>query len=315
MPRYFYDPRSNKCLTCHCISHVFFYYYPARISLLFFLLLLQPKFGTGGGNYGYYHSNISTGNYGNYNPAYTSSPSQVNSSTGSSSVVNNIASTTTLPNRQHNIGDSLTIPGGGANNKHVTYDNFNPNLEVAPSLNIDRVQQQQNQQHLATNRYSLHVRASPISPTYSQFSSGVSVKNAYPTPANAMNAGPGIMPGHLHSGGNGYGGGGLKNASFDYVPSDQLRNYRYSVPDNYAVYVNSTTSPLPTVVPIHEQTEVKSGSSLATHVWIYRGRPNGILNTVFVLTSFRGITSSYSLLHIARKIKIHTAPNYFEKCN
>ena len=277
--------------------------------------MLQPKFGTGGGNYGYYHSNISTGNYGNYNPAYTSSPSQVNSSTGSSSVVNNIASTTTLPNRQHNIGDSLTIPGGGANNKHVTYDNFNPNLEVAPSLNIDRVQQQQNQQHLATNRYSLHVRASPISPTYSQFSSGVSVKNAYPTPANAMNAGPGIMPGHLHSGGNGYGGGGLKNASFDYVPSDQLRNYRYSVPDNYAVYVNSTTSPLPTVVPIHEQTEVKSGSSLATHVWIYRGRPNGILNTVFVLTSFRGITSSYSLLHIARKIKIHTAPNYFEKCN
>ena len=65
---------------------------------------------------------------------------------------------------------------------------------------------------------------------------------------------------------HGYGGGGLKNASFDYVPSDQLRNYRYSVPDNYAVYVNSTTSPLPTVVPIHEQTEVKSGSSLATHV-------------------------------------------------
>ena len=143
------------------------------------------------------------------------------------------------------------------NKHHVTYDNFNPNLEVAPSLNIDRFQQ--NQQHLATNRYSLHVRASPISPTYSQFSSGVSVKNAYPAPA---------MPGghHVHSGGNGYGGGGLKNASFDYVPSDQLRNYRYSVPDNYAVYVNSTTSPLPTVVPIHEQTEVKSGSSLATHV-------------------------------------------------
>ena len=173
-------------------------------------------------------------------------------------MVNNVASSTTLQNRQ--IGD-LAIPASSniTNNKHhVTYDNFNPNLEVAPSLNIDRFQQ--NQQHLATNRYSLHVRASPISPTYSQFSSGVSVKNAYPAPA---------MPGglhHVHSGGNGYGGGGLKNASFDYVPSDQLRNYRYSVPDNYAVYVNSTTSPLPTVVPIHEQTEVKSGSSLATHV-------------------------------------------------
>ena len=175
-------------------------------------------------------------------------------------MANNIASTT-LQNRQ--IGD-LALPASNTNNKHhVTYDNFNPNLEVAPSLDIDRIQQQ-NQQHLATNRYSLHVRASPISPTYSQFSSGVSVKNAYPAPMA-----PGMPPGgmhHIHSGGNGYGGGGLKNASFDYVPSDQLRNYRYSVPDNYAVYVNSTTSPLPTVVPIHEQTEVKSGSSLATHV-------------------------------------------------
>ena len=190
-------------------------------------------------------------------------------------MVNNVAST--LQNRQ--IGD-LAIPTSNNINTnkhhHVTYDNFNPNLEVAPSLNIDRIQQQ-NQQHLATNRYSLHVRASPISPTYSQFSSGVSVKNAYPAPP-AMQTGmpPGHAGGggqhHLHSGGNGYGGGGLKNASFDYVPSDQLRNYRYSVPDNYAVYVNSTTSPLPTVVPIHEQTEVKSGSSLATHVWIEAGR-------------------------------------------
>ena len=67
----------------------------------------------------------------------------------------------------------------------------------------------------------------------------------------------------VHSG-NGYGGGGLKNASFDYVPSDQLRHYsvsnRYSVPDNYAVYVNSTSSPLP-VVPIHEQPSVQVATS------------------------------------------------------
>ena len=67
----------------------------------------------------------------------------------------------------------------------------------------------------------------------------------------------------MHHGGNGYGGGGLKNASFDYVPSDQLRHYnRYSVPDNYAVYVNSTTSPLP-VVPIHEQPGMPTVTSSA----------------------------------------------------
>ena len=186
----------------------------------FFLILFQPKFNGNTGNYGYYHSNT-TGNYGNYNPAYTSSPASQNSN-------------------QVNSHQQVIKPH--------TYDNFNPNLEVAPSLNIDKAGNSNN--HLATNRYSLHVRASPISPTYSQFSSGVSVKNAYPP---------------IIHGGNGYGGGGLKNASFDYVPSEHLRNYRYSVPDNYAVYVNSTTSPLP-VVPIHEQTEVKSGSSLATHV-------------------------------------------------
>ena len=122
----------------------------------------------------------------------------------------------------------------------VTYDNFGEGQQ----LNIDKSASHVN--HLSTNRYSLHVRASPISPTYSQFSSGVSVKNVYPT---------------------GYGGGALKNASFDYVPSDQLyhRNQRYSVPDNYAVYVNSTNSPMPTVVPIPSEQSSKTGS-LATHV-------------------------------------------------
>ena len=190
-----------------------------------FISLLQPKFQ--GGNYGYYHSNT-TGNYGgSYNHAFTASPSQ---------------------------NGVLTHP-------KPTYDNFSGGQEV---LNIDKVPNHtQQQQHISTQRYSLHVRASPISPTYSQFSSGVSVKNAYPL-----------------AGGNGYGGGGLKNASFDYVPSDQIRHYnRYSVPDNYAVYVNSTSSPLP-VVPIIEQqpnsgtttvttnaspNSVKTGS-LATHV-------------------------------------------------
>lgn len=195
---------------------------------------MQPKFhsnGTSGGvgNYGYYHSNT-TGNYGSYNHAFTASPASQN--------------------------NGVLKP---------TYDNFNPNemLTGGQSLNIDKP----TSGHLSTNRYSLHVRASPISPTYSQFSSGVSVKNAYPNPVVPIT-------------GNGYGGGGLKNASFDYVPSDQLRHYnRYSVPDNYAVYVNSTSSPLPTVVPIHEQVtsasstvttnvspnSVKAGS-LATHV-------------------------------------------------
>lgn len=181
-------------------------------------LFLQPKFhtngGSGVGNYGYYHSNT-TGNYGSYNHAFTASPSQ----------------------------NGVLKP---------TYDNFNPNevLTGGQSLNIDKPPASG---HLSTNRYSLHVRASPISPTYSQFSSGVSVKNAYPSTAVPIS-------------GNGYGGGGLKNASFDYVPSDQLRHYnRYSVPDNYAVYVNSTSSPLPTVVPIHEQV-TSGGSTVTTNV-------------------------------------------------
>ncbi len=73
----------------------------------------------------------------------------------------------------------------------------------------------------------------------------------------------------------------MKNASFDYVPPDQLRSYstsRYSaVPENYAVYVNSTSSPLP-VIPVNEH-KISPGnstgsssvntvktSSLATHV-------------------------------------------------
>ena len=193
----------------------------------FLLSSLQPKFN--GGNYGYYHSNT-TGNYGTYNHAFSASPSQ----------------------------------NGVINGKQtaVTYDNFNPTLAVTGlpnphgeghNLNIDSKSSMlpppHPSSHLSTNRYSLHVRASPISPTYSQFSSGVSVKNAYPATT-------------VH-GGNGYGGGGLKNASFDYVPSDQLRHYptnRYSVPDNYAVYVNSTSSPMP-VVPIHEQPTVQVATS------------------------------------------------------
>jgi hypothetical protein len=175
---------------------------------------LQPKLATtgssNGGNYGYYHSNA-TGNYGNYNHAFTASPSQ-------------------------QLQTKSGVP---------TYDNYIA-TEAGPNLNIDRPVSKLSSN---TNRYSLHVRASPISPTYSQFSSGVSVKNAYP-PYNTNSFG-----------GNGYGGGGLKNASFDYVPSDQLRHYRYSashVPDNYAVYVNSTNSPLP-VVPIHHHQHHESG--------------------------------------------------------
>ena len=182
---------------------------------------MQPKFNGAQthGNYGYYHSN--TTNYGSYNHAFTSSPSTVVSGGQNSSASS--AGTSSKP-----------VPP-------VTYDNFGEGHQ----LNIDKSATQVN--HLSTNRYSLHVRASPISPTYSQFSSGVSVKNVYPIS------------------GNGY-GSGLKNASFDYVPSDQLRAYnRYSVPDNYAVYVNSTSSPMPTVVPIPSEQSSKTGS-LATHV-------------------------------------------------
>ncbi len=183
----------------------------------------QPKFQHGG-NYGYYHSNT-TGNYGSYNHAFTASPSQ----------------------------NGSTMPNNSSNGKPATYDNFNPveTLATGQSLNIDK-----SVGHLSTNRYSLHVRASPISPTYSQFSSGVSVKNAYPA------IGPPVM------GGNGYGGGGLKNASFDYVPSEQLsRHYnRYSVPDNYAVYVNSTNSPLPTVMPIQEMPTSSATSTVTSNV-------------------------------------------------
>ena len=136
-------------------------------------------------------------------------------------------------------------------------------------------------------KYSVHVRASPISPTYSQFSNGVSVKNCYPT----------YHPG----GGVGYGGGiaAGKNTSFDYVSSfppqtsssqRNLLHQRYSsqqqhqqnMMDNYSVYVNSagigsssatstglTPQPPPSsssTIALHSDSSAAKIGSLATHV-------------------------------------------------
>ena len=113
-------------------------------------------------------------------------------------------------------------------------------------------------------KYSVHVRASPISPTYSQFSNGVSVKNCYPTY-------------HPGGGGLGYGGGisAGKNTSFDYVSappqnSSSQRNLRYqhqNLMDNYSVYVNSAgvpgaTSTMPALTP---QPPPSSSSTIAIH--------------------------------------------------
>ena len=131
----------------------------------------------------------------------------------------------------------------------------------------------------------MHVRASPISPTYSQFSNGVSVKNCYPT---------------YHPGGVGYGGGiaSGKNTSFDYVsaPPPQnsssqrtsLQQQRYTsqqhdqnMMDNYSVYVNSagvgsssttsglTPQPPPSsssTIALHSDSSAAKIGSLATHV-------------------------------------------------
>ena len=153
-------------------------------SFYFFYFQSLAKFN--GANYGYYHGNT-TGNYGagTYNQAFTASPSQ--------NGVLNPASQIQQPLQNLHGGPPNTLP-------KPTYDNFNPTLQhvnEGQSLNIDKsaVPSTSAIGYSSTNRYSLHVRASPISPTYSQFSSGVSVKNAYPSSA-------------ILQGGNGYGGGG-----------------------------------------------------------------------------------------------------------
>ena len=43
VPRYFYDPRSNKCLTCHCISHVFFTITLHESHYYFFFFCYSPS--------------------------------------------------------------------------------------------------------------------------------------------------------------------------------------------------------------------------------------------------------------------------------
>ena len=116
-------------------------------------------------------------------------------------------------------------------------------------------------------KYSVHVRASPISPTYSQFSNGVSVKNCYPT----------YHPGG-GGGGIGYGGGisAGKNTSFDYVSahppqnSSSQRNLRYqhqNLMDNYSVYVNSAGVPgtASTISGLTPQPPPSSASTIAIH--------------------------------------------------
>jgi hypothetical protein len=214
-------------------------------------------------NYGdsnYYNSNLLHGggssnngyggNYGSYNPGFNSSPSSSAGAANASSSTNGGASINSPRyNTSVKSAENLYSTGGGI--PQPTHQH-----QTATSADINA-------------KYSVHVRASPISPTYSQFSNGVSVKNCYPT---------------YHPGGVGYGGGiaSGKNTSFDYVsaPNPQtqrnlLHHQRYNssqhhqnMVDNYSVYVNSagvTSSTSTTTSGLTPQPPPSSSSTIALH--------------------------------------------------
>ena len=249
---------------------------------------MQANYGpttTASSNYGdsnYYNSNLLHGsshngygaNYGSYNPGFNSSPSSsagmgnASSSTTGGTSINSISSP--RYNASVKSADNLYSTGGGIPPPHH---------QTASSADINA-------------KYSVHVRASPISPTYSQFSNGVSVKNCYPT--------------YHPAGGVGYGGGVAagKNTSFDYVSGNHTNSssaaqrnalqqpqrfsnvvtqqqHQQNVMDNYSVYVNSaginsasttsglTPQPPPSsssTIALHSDSSAAKIGSLATHV-------------------------------------------------
>ena len=160
------------------------------------------------GNGSYYGSNLANyGNYGSYNPAYTSSPS----SAGTAAASGSNSSSYNYGHHHHGLPATTDTTNKSSDNLYVT------------SGDQDK------------QRYSVHVRASPISPTYSQFSNGVSVKNCYPPFDNK-----GTLRGHL----------------------------RKPDVEDYSVYVNSTAPTSATTPSTVRAVAAPSAanSSLATHV-------------------------------------------------
>ena len=204
------------------------------------------------------------GNYGSYNPGFNSSPS-------SSAGVGNASSSTNGTGASINLNSSPRYNPSVVKSADNLYSTGGAPHQTATSADIN-------------TKYSVHVRASPISPTYSQFSNGVSVKNCYPT----------YHPG----GGMGYGGGiaAGKNTSFDYVSARSdagssqrgvlqqrfnSQQHHQNMVDNYSVYVNSagvasssstsglTPQPPPSsasTIALHSDSSAAKIGSLATHV-------------------------------------------------
>ena len=250
-----------------------------RNILLFFFSFFQANYNSAAStnNYAdsnYYNSNLLQGsgtnayggNYGSYNPGFNSSPS---SSAGGPA--NALASTV------NGGGGGLAILNGSSG-LNTSSPRYNTSVKSAAESLYGSHHQTASSADINA-KYSVHVRASPISPTYSQFSNGVSVKNCYPTY-------------HPGGGGTGYGGGisSSKNTSFDYVSatpasqqqhnlpnSSSTRNMmqRYNAPsqhqqslmDNYSVYVNSagTGSAAPATNGLTPQPPPSSSSTIALH--------------------------------------------------
>ena len=82
--------------------------------------------------------------------------------------------------------------------------------------------------------YAVHVRASPISPTYSQFSHGVSVKNCYPPLGRSDGNSP---TSSSQATAKRYQAGSVDSASSSNTLRHQIRKDDI-VSDNYSVYVN-----------------------------------------------------------------------------
>ena len=254
--------------------HNYYFNDNSHYHYVFFLSLQANYTSNSTNNYGdsnYYSSNLLHGsggssnngyggNYGSYNPGFNSSPSSSAGAANASSSTN-----------------------GGTSVNMSSSPRYNSSIKSADNLYSTGVPPTHHQTASSADinaKYSVHVRASPISPTYSQFSNGVSVKNCYPT---------------YHPGGVGYGGGMAsgKNTSFDYVsaPASQrtpLQQQRFNsqqhhqnMMDNYSVYVNSagvtsssstsglTPQPPPSstsTIALHSDSSAAKIGSLATHV-------------------------------------------------
>jgi len=225
----------------------------------------------------YYGSNLANyGNYGSYNPAYNSSPSSAGTAAAMTSGGN---ASYHYGHHHHGLptGVATTVPPPGSSS---VVDGGYKSSESLYVTQADAAAAAGSSQADKQSRYSVHVRASPISPTYSQFSNGVSVKNCYPPAAGggyeaATAAGKNSCSSNSNTLVRAAGG---KPSRLLHHPHSH--GHEADMVDNYSVYVNSTsaaaagpsstavraTAASSAVTSVTAAPPSAANSSLATHV-------------------------------------------------